>query len=225
MSQLLALQTQLKDRKTSIDEALAVRLHRAISWFGAAQSYAEDHDIRFITYWVSFCACYSAPDNHHSKLGERASFVQFVEKLTSRDKNKKISSVLWETYPNAVRGLLDNPYVYPGFWESNDGRKVDWQDEFKRESRRVSRYVRERNVSKILALVLDRLSVLRNQIVYGGATYQSKVNRAQLIDGADMLAELIPAIILVMLETSETDWGDIFYPVIQSTDMPQHEEL
>ncbi len=225
MSDLSTLQNHLKNTRDNIDESLAVRLHRAISWCHAAARHSDDHDIRFITYWVAFCACYSVPDNQHTKLGERASFIQFVEKLTSRDATKRIASVLWETYPNAVRSLLDNPYVYPGFWVSQSEKNEAWRDDFQRESRRASRYVRERNVSKILALVLDRLSILRNQIVYGGATYQSKMNRTQLIDGADILTELIPAIIFVMLDASKAEWGEIFYPVVKSMDTPYRNDI
>lgn len=40
---------------------------------------------------------------------------------------------------------------------------------------------------RLLSIVLDRLSVLRNQRIHGGATWASAVNHAQVKDGADIL--------------------------------------
>jgi hypothetical protein len=67
-----------------------------------------------------------------------------------------------------------------------------------------------------LGVVLDRLYVLRNQLIHGGATFQSQVNRQQVVDGCNMLAVLMPIIIEIMLEARDDDWGPIFYPVIKS---------
>lgn len=57
------------------------------------------------------------------------------------------------------------------------------------------------------------LYVLRNQLVHGGATYQSRMNRDQVRDGKRMLLELVPVFVEVMFD-EEIDWGPIYYPVI-----------
>ena len=66
----------------------------------------------------------------------------------------------------------------------------------------------------VLSIVFDRLYVLRNQLVHGGATYGSKVNRQQVSDGEKILGILVPAIIDLMIKHPELDFGEILYPVV-----------
>ena len=66
----------------------------------------------------------------------------------------------------------------------------------------------------VLEIVFDRLYVLRNQLVHGGATWNSQVNRAQVRDGANILGELLPVIVDLMLDHPDSDFGEILYPVL-----------
>jgi len=213
MISLESLTETYKLKRDELPDDLAIRLHRAQSWLRAAQRYDDDLDIHFLTLWVAFCACFSASENDHAKLGERANFAQYVERLIYQDKDGLLSQVLWETYPNAVASLLANKYIFSGFWQAQESG-ADWEQEFSRQSKRARRYFKEKNAAKILMLTLDRLSVLRNQIFYGGATYQSKVNREQVIDGIELLSLLVPSIVHVMLLSPNADWGQIYYPVV-----------
>ena len=43
----------------------------------------------------------------------------------------------------------------------------------------------------------------------------SKVNRAQVRDGAAILGFLMPVFIDLMMENSDCDWGKPFYPVVK----------
>lgn len=72
----------------------------------------------------------------------------------------------------------------------------------------------ERNTAKVLSIVFDRLYVLRNQLIHGGATWNSSVNRQQVCDGAAILGNLVPKIVELMLLHPENDHGEILYPVI-----------
>jgi len=65
-----------------------------------------------------------------------------------------------------------------------------------------------------MGLVLDRLYTVRNQLIHGGATYQSKVNRSQVKDASEILSFLVPLIIDIMITNINEDWGTINYPVI-----------
>ena len=69
-------------------------------------------------------------------------------------------------------------------------------------------------MAKLIEVVLDRLYMLRNQIMHGGATYKSKVNRAQVKDAVNILKLFIPIIIDIMIENRNEDWGEIYYPVV-----------
>ena len=63
--------------------------------------------------------------------------------------------------------------------------------------------------------VFDRLYVLRNQLVHGGATWNSSVNRDQVRDGTRILAFLVPLFIDLMMDNPDIAWGDPCYPVVE----------
>jgi len=75
-----------------------------------------------------------------------------------------------------------------------------------------------RKVPELLAITLDRLSVLRNQVMGGGATYGSSVNRDQVVTGAELLMSLLPVIFDLMLSHPEQEWGALAYPVISASE-------
>lgn len=56
--------------------------------------------------------------------------------------------------------------------------------------------------------------MLRNQLIHGGATWNSGTNRAQVKDGANILIAIIPVVIGLMLDHPEVDFGTIQYPVV-----------
>ena len=76
------------------------------------------------------------------------------------------------------------------------------------------KYLSTQKVVDLLEVVLDRLYTLRNQLVHGGATYKSEVNRSQVIDGKNILSMLVPLIVEIMMDNEYEDWGEIYYPVI-----------
>ena len=75
--------------------------------------------------------------------------------------------------------------------------------------------MRARDTVEALSLVFDRLYVLRNQLVHGGATWNSTVNRDQVRDDAAILAVLMPVFVDVMMDNPCEDWGRPFYPALQ----------
>jgi hypothetical protein len=70
------------------------------------------------------------------------------------------------------------------------------------------------NVAGLLEILLDRLYILRNQLMHGGATYKSKLNRRSVKDGCRILEMLIPIIIEIIMENPEEDWGRLLFPVV-----------
>ena len=52
--------------------------------------------------------------------------------------------------------------------------------------------------------------------MHGGATYNSSVNRKQLLETCHILSNLIPMILQIMLENPDNPyWGKPFYPVVK----------
>lgn len=71
-----------------------------------------------------------------------------------------------------------------------------------------------RNTPAVLGVMFNRIYTLRNQLIHGGATWNSQVNRDQLRDCCSLLSKLAPLVIQIMLDSEDTLWGDANYPVI-----------
>lgn len=212
---LPTLKSLLDQQRAVLPDETALRLHRAISWFDSALTFDHNPDHRFIALWVCFSACFGR-DDRSSSLGERNEFIKFIDQLERNDTEGELAFHLWGSYANSVRSLIDNPYVLRQYWEPNQPDE-HWQNELKRQKSRVSRYFKERAVASLLVIVLDRLSVLRDQILNGGATFNSRVNRRQVLDGTDLLTDILPIIMRLMLNHPEENWGKVLYPPQFST--------
>jgi hypothetical protein len=67
----------------------------------------------------------------------------------------------------------------------------------------------------ILQELFERLYILRAQVFHGAATSGSKLNRRQINTGTDILANLLPAMIAIMIDAGpEVDWGEVCFPPI-----------
>jgi len=80
---------------------------------------------------------------------------------------------------------------------------------------RAHRALAERDTVTVLGVVLSRIYTLRNQLMHGGATWNSSVNREQIRDCTNLLGKLVPLVIEIMLDHPETRWGDACYPVVE----------
>lgn len=207
------LKRKLKQQK-ELPEILIVRLHRAISWLKAAEEHEKNIDLQFVGLWISFNACYAIDDRSELTLTEREMFSEFIGKLVGCDREGHFFQLLWKKFSGPVRMLIENEYVYKPFWDYQRGQIKDWKRLHQRSIDESKQYLSVGNVAALLEVVLDRLYVLRNQLLHGGATYKSKVNRSQLRDGCNMLKLLVPLTIELMLNNSELDWGKVHYPVI-----------
>jgi hypothetical protein len=211
--------SELKNRhraeRENYPNNLSLRVHRALSWLNRSESCDNDLDGQFIFLWIAFNAAY-AHDLEYFNLSEAAAFSQFVSKICDLDKNRGLTELVWAVYPSSIRLLLDNQYVFQPFWDHQNGHDnaVNWQDKFDKAKQQANTALANQNTSKVIELVLIRLYTLRNQIIHGGATWNSKVNRSQLHDGVNLLGKLVPIIIEVMMENPEALWGEASDPVV-----------
>jgi Apea-like HEPN len=205
-------QRQLRDHFPS---PLGLRVHRSISWLQRSELSNDDNDAKFIFLWISFNAAYS----HESILsyGERSNFEDFFIKIIELDKDQNIYKALWSKFSGPVRLIIDNKYVYQPFWNYHNQipNNDDWEDRFQRSRKRLYLALSENDTKLILKTVFDRLYVLRNQIVHGGATWNSSINRSQIRDGSEILSFLIPVFINIMMDNPHADWGMPHYPVLE----------
>lgn len=72
----------------------------------------------------------------------------------------------------------------------------------------------KRDTVTVLGIVLSRIYTLRNQLMHGGATWNSTVNREQLRDCSRFMGKLVPLVIEVRMDHPTALWGDACYPVV-----------
>lgn len=211
------LKTKQRGIREGFPENLGLRVHRAISWVHRAEQAADDHDAAFIFFWIAFNAAYAEEQRDPEVGHERSVFAEYFEKAIELDGNQEIYDLIWSKYSDSIRLLLDNKYVFNPFWKHHNGAPGydGWEDGFARSRRRIQHALRQKETRIILCTLFDRLYVLRNQLIHGGATWNSSVNRSQVQDGARILASLVPLFIDLMMDNPEFAWGDPYYPVVE----------
>lgn len=197
---------------------LALRVHRALSWLGRAEQLAvqDDADTQFILLWIAFNAAYATEIDERYRLSEQQTFRAFLDKLVALDAPRRLEALVWNEFPGSIRLLLDNPYVFQEFWSFHNGAipEDQWKHSFAAARRAARTALGRRDTAAVLSIVLSRIYTLRNQLVHGGATWNSAVNREQIRDCNQFLGRLVPVVIETMLDHPEALWGDACYPVV-----------
>lgn len=209
--------SRLKIRQRSLREGFSpdfgLRIHRAISWIGRAEQAGDDPDAAFVFYWIAFNAAYA---QERDAVAERDAFRGFFTQLSRLDAAHRIHTEVWTAFSGPIRLFLENRFVFAPFWQHQNGVEgnADWEARFNAAKTRFHAALGQRDAVLILSMLFDRLYVLRNQIVHGGATWNSSANRDQLRDGTRILATLLPAIVDLMMDHPAEDWGRPWYPVV-----------
>lgn len=208
------LKTRHRQVRDDQPEGLRVRIHRAISWLARAEQEAGDPDATFIFLWIALNAAYA----HEFGFEERelVQIRRFIAVLVEHDRDQRLHAILFRQFPGPIRTLIDNRFVYEPFWRAlreHDG-SGRWEQQFSDSREIAMRAVVEQRDEVLLHVILDRLYVLRNQLMHGGTTWDSSVNRAQLRDGVAILGTLVPVILALMVGMKDVDLGEEIFPVI-----------
>ena len=201
--------------------AFTLRMHRALSWLQRAVDEKTDDDVAFMCLWIAFNAAY-AQDNggHTDNASERQTFRSFVAEACRLDIDKALPALVWQVFPGPIRVLLDNQYLFQPFWEALNNPCADgstpthWREAFDEARVRVHRALAQQDTERVLYEVFVRLYTLRNQLMHGGSTWNSSVNRTQVRDGRDLLARVLPVMLGVMMDNPARFEGKPFYPVV-----------
>ena len=141
----------------------------------------------------------------------------FVEQLVYVDNDSLLTGVVWTEFSGPIRMLLDNQYVFQPFWDFHNGKipEAEWLERFAKSKQRATVAVGKSDTHRVMALIISRLYTLRNQMIHGGATWNSQVNRDQVRDAVNILGKLVPIIIHLMMENPAAPWGECCYPVVK----------
>ena len=211
-------QTQIAQKRTPF----TLRMHRALSWLQRAEAAGEDDDVAFVCLWIAFNSAYAQDSSGGiSSTSERLAFRNCMGEVCALDKGKELSALVWQVFPGSIRALLDNQYVFQPFWDALNNPRSDgsipghWREAFDEARQRVHRALAQQDTERVLYEVFVRLYTLRNQLMHGGATWNSSVNRAQVRDGRALLARVLPVMLGVMMDHPARFEGKPFYPVVR----------
>jgi len=211
-----ALKAKQRALRDGFHENLSLRVHRALSWLSRAKRETDDADARFIFLWIAFNAAYSEDLGQTTPDAARSLFRAYFDRLVPLDKDQRIHNALWQRFSGPIRLLLDNKFVYHRFWNHHNQIPGydDWAQHFATARQKAQQALMRQDTPFVLTTLFDRLYVLRNQLMHGGATWNSSVNRAQVRDGAAILAFLLPLFIDLMMDNADRPWGKAHYPVV-----------
>ena len=210
------LKARLKDLLDVAPEDFRVRTHRAISWLARSEQAKADPDVRFLLLWIAFNAAYAR--EFGTEQSEREQVRQFFVRVLEADAEKRLHQLLFQRFSGPIRTLIENRFIFEPFWRAlrEHDSSDRWEQSFASAKRLATTAVVSGDTPTLIGVVMDRLYVLRNQLVHGGATYASKVNRQQVADGAAILGDIVPLVLTLMLDAHALDYGAIEYPVLPS---------
>ncbi len=202
------LKTRQRKERDDQPEGLKIR-----SWLNSAEQ-STDEDMRFIALWISFNAAYGVDSElERSSSGEQ--YKQFISKIIKLDSEQLIYPLLWEQFTNSIRLILDNQYIYQPFWNFLMGQNnfERWEDSFRNAKVAAQKMLLNKDSAGTLNVVFSRLYTLRNQLVHGGASWNSTLNRKQIHDANNLLLKLLPIIVKIMIDNPQEHWLPVSYPV------------
>ncbi|MEJ3630053.1 hypothetical protein [Vibrio vulnificus] len=209
------LKERHRQERDTYPQALSLRVHRALSWLKKAEM-CDDHDSKYIFLWIAFNAAYAQDFEYKADFGERGLYQEFLAKIVSLDGGNKLSELVWSQYSSSIRLILDNEYILQSFWKFHSGLITEdqWKKERSQAKSIANKALSDGDTATVLSVVFSRLYTLRNQLIHGGATYNSSANRDQIHDCTALLEIVVPTIIEIMMDGAEELWGDAVYPLV-----------
>ncbi|WP_050906432.1 HEPN domain-containing protein [Vibrio campbellii] len=210
------LKERHRKERDSYPQALSLRVHRALSWLKKAEMCNDDHDSKYIFLWIAFNAAYAQDFEYKADFGERGLYQEFLSKIVSLDGGNKLSELVWSQYSSSIRLILDNEFILQSFWKFHSGliTEEQWKKERSQAKSLANKALSGGDTATVLSVVFSRLYTLRNQLMHGGATYNSSANRDQIRDCTALLESVVPTIIEIMMDGADELWGDAVYPLV-----------
>ena len=76
----------------------------------------------------------------------------------------------------------------------------------------IQSFLKDKNIAKYVSAIMQRIYLLRNQLIHGGATHQGRMNRVQVEDCKTLVMKLLPCMISIMMKYPKKNWGELCYP-------------
>lgn len=199
------------------DHPTTIRFHRSCSWLDQSQALIEGthYDLALINQWIAFNALYGQwnPDNNEP-CPDRESWRRFCNVILEIDHTQDVEATLTE-HKRLVMTLLDDEYLSSFYWKEPSEKRARQAKKSKFDART---WYLEKRWLMILERCLERVYLLRCQLIHGAATYGGKLNRTSLRRCVMMLACLLPAMLKVFADRgADRDWGLLCYPPMNAS--------
>ncbi|MDF3131231.1 HEPN domain-containing protein [Kiritimatiellaeota bacterium B1221] len=204
-----------RETRGTMPEGINLRIHRALSWLQAAEQSTEE-DTRFLQLWIAFNAAYAREFDLSETSPEKTQFHSFLHQVCQLDAEQRIHRLAWDHYASRIRVFVDCRYVFAPYWSWQQGKidENEWERLFRDSKRRAQQALAEQKTAVFLNILFDRLYTLRNQLMHGGATWNSQMNREQLRSAVRILRDFVPELIHILMENPEENWGKPQYPPV-----------
>ncbi|MEX5426501.1 hypothetical protein WCE12_09440 [Acinetobacter radioresistens] len=218
------LQLTFKDNREQFNEDFRLRIHRSLSWLQRAEQARQEQDIdsQFIFLWISFNAAYAKDLGAGLRSTDKGTFVEFINRICYLDSQQNIYHAVWDKFSGSIRILLNNQFTFQSFWDYHNGLTTEqaWLEGFVKNRNKALNALTSKDTSTVLISVFNHLYTLRNQIIHGGSTFNSTINRSQVKDASNILSTIVPEMLQVMLNNPhEKTWGKPFYPVVKLAEL------
>ena len=162
--------------------------------------------------WIAFNALYGQWDERtREPRPDRECWRSFLERMIALDADAQIESLLTE-HKKLVMSILDDSYLGDYFWKDPSQKRAN---QTTKDRRQASMWYVEKRWGLILDHLVDRIYLLRCQLMHGAATHGSKLNRTSLRRSTTMLGHLIPVILVIWIDHgADEDWGAMCYPPV-----------
>jgi len=194
------------------DQSTAIRLHRAFSWLQRVEQFqdGQDADLALVCQWIALNSLYGQWNTEKQEpLFDRDCWRRFVDRLLAIDASNHLGTALTEQR-DLVMAVLDDEYLSAFFWRDPSDIQASKSKRAKFEART---WYLESKWGMVLDRLLERIHLLRCQLVHGAATFGSQLNRDSLGRCVQMMDHLLVAVLLVIIDHgAEQDWGAMCYP-------------
>lgn len=208
------LQSQRPDHPTLI------RFHRACSWLARVETLPpDDVDFALLAQWIALNSLYGQWDQGQQfPVRDQECCRIFFDRLWDLDAQGRLSEVLIQHRPLVMR-LLEDPHLDKLFWRDPGSERACQAKKLKF---KAQSWYAESQWKPLLDHVVERIYLMRCQLIHGAATYGGKLNRRSLVHSSQMMTNLLTATLLILIERgADEDWGIMCYPPRATSLLPK----
>lgn len=215
------LRRKWKPHKERLNEIEAehptnIRFHRSCSWLQRAEQIIEKHDLdlAILSQWVAFNSLYGQwEDETRVPVSDTVCWRDFLDRMLKLDGSNYIVDALMENKP-LVMSIFDDEFLSRYFWQEPTDARASKSKKTKYDART---WYLQGSWTMVLDRLIERIYLLRCQLVHGAATFNSSLNRTATRRCSQMMDHLLRAFLSVWIDHgADEDWGIMCYPPMRS---------